>query len=807
MRISLFFTILLFSISCQESNDSQSHPRVTSLFNEGWLFYRGDALSAAEVSFEDQDWRELSLPHDWSIEDLPGTSSPLDSSAIGGVSTGFFVGGTSWYRKHFSLTKRQKEQRLYIQFDGIYMNADVWLNGKHLGNHPYGYTSFGYDITDLVIQDDENVIAVEVKNEGKNSRWYTGSGIYRHVWLIATEKVYIPTWGVSITSPQVSQDSAGIQAKIELNNDSENAQKIMIHSSIFNVDGVLRSQTKNIISLETASSTEITQEFEIERPKLWSTENPNLYNMVTQLLIDDKIVDEVQNTFGIRSLEFSIDKGFLLNGKPTLLKGGCMHHGNGPLGSAAYDRAEERRVELMKASGFNAIRCAHNPPSTAFLDACDRLGVMVIDEAFDMWQKQKNPEDYHLYFDDWWQKDIASMVLRDRNHPSIIMWSTGNEIPERGQAEGVATSEMLTNFIKSIDTTRPVTSAVNGLNPDKDPYFATLDISGYNYAAGGDHLKKSIYHEDHVRVPDRIMYGAESYPLEAYGAWMDVIDNPFVIGDFVWTGFDYLGEASIGWLGYMQKKEFYPWSHAFCGDIDICGWKRPQSYYRDVLWEVGDQPHLFVVPPKPTFEMNPDKMSWSKWEWHDLVDSWNWEGNEGKELEVIVYNRSETVELLLNDKSLGKKHTNRDNEWIAKWKIPYEPGILKAVNYHGEEVISSDELCTSGSPTSIKITADRPTIKADGYDLCYIDIELVDKNGVRNPTVEQMVEFEIMGPGKIIAVASSNPMTTESYQKPYRKTYQGRCLVIVKSEKTIGEIKIKAKSESLPEAAISIETM
>lgn len=807
MRKYLFFMLLCFSVSCGVIEQQNTNPRNTSLFNEGWLFHRGDMASAEEVSFADQNWRKLSLPHDWSIEDLPGADSPLDSSAVGSVSTGFFVSGTSWYRKHFSLSKLQKEKRLYLQFDGIYMNADVWINGKHLGNHPYGYTTFGYDITDLVNQDDENVIAVEVKNEGKNSRWYAGSGIYRHVWLIATENIYISTWGVSISSPQVSQDSAGIQANVKLNNDSENAQEILVHSKIFNSDGVLRSQTKNVVILEVSKNTEVIQKFEIESPKLWSTENPNLYYMVTQLLIDDKIVDEVRNSFGIRFLEFSVDKGFLLNGKPTLLKGGCMHHGNGPLGSASYDRAEERRVELMKASGFNAIRCAHNPPSSAFLDACDRLGVMVIDEAFDMWRKPKNPEDYHLYFDDWWQKDVESMVLRDRNHPSIIMWSTGNEIPERGQAEGVATSEMLTKFIKSIDDTRPVTSAVNGLNPDKDPYFATLDLSGYNYATGGDHWKKSIYQEDHERVPDRITYGAESYPLEAYGAWMDVIDNPFVIGDFVWTGFDYLGEASIGWLGYMQKKEFYPWSHAFCGDIDICGWKRPQSYYRDVLWEVGNQPHLFVVPPKPTFEINPAKMSWSKWEWHDLADSWNWEGHEGQELEVIVYNRSETVELFLNDKSLGKKATNRGNEWISRWKVPYEMGVIKAVNYHGEEVISSDELFTSGLPISIQMKADRPTIKADGYDLSYIDIEMVDENGVRNPTIEQLVEFEIIGPGKIIAVASSNPMSIESYQKPYRKTYQGRCLVIVKSKKNSGEIILRAKSGNLPEAKISIQTM
>jgi beta-galactosidase len=424
-----------------------------------------------------------------------------------------------------------------------------------------------------------------------------------------------------------------------------------------------------------------------------------------------------------------------------------------------------------------------------------------------MWRRQKNPQDYHLYFDDWWKKDVESMVLRDRNHPSIIMWSTGNEIPERAEPEGVATSKMMGDYIRHLDPTRPITSAVNGLNPDKDPYFATLDVSGYNYAAGGDHWKKNIYEMDHNRIPERIMYGAESYPLEAFGSWMAVIDYPYVIGDFVWTGFDYLGEASIGWLGYMQKKEFFPWSHAFCGDIDICGWKRPQSYYRDILWENSDKPFVFIVPPEPSFDLNPEKMNWSRWEWHDVVRSWNWEGHEGEDLEVHVYNRSELVELYLNGNSLGKRETSRENEWIAKWTVPYEAGVLKAINFDQGNSISSDEIYTSKSPVKIVLNPDRLNIKADGQDLCYITVELLDENDIRNPTISQLVEFEIEGPGSILAVASSNPMSTESYRKPYRKTYHGRCLVIIKSEKRQGNIILKANSGNLPEVDISIECL
>ncbi|NQV31594.1 MAG: glycoside hydrolase family 2 protein [Phycisphaeraceae bacterium] len=381
----------------------------------------------------------------------------------------------------------------------------------------------------------------------------------------------------------------------------------------------------------------------------------------------------VEAPFGIRSLDFSVDKGFLLNGRPTLLKGGCVHHGNGPLGTAAYDRAEERRVELMKASGFNAIRCAHNPPSPAFLDAFDRLGMLVIDEAFDMWTYGKRDQDYHLYFDSWWQRDIDSMVLRDRNHPCVIMWSTGNEIPERGMPEGVVTSKKLAATIRNLDDTRPVTAAVNGLNPDKDPYFATLDISGYNYAVGGDHWQDSLYALDHKRVPERIMY---------------------------------------------------------------CAYEK--------------------------------------------------------------------VELFLNDKSLGFKSTDRSSEWIAKWSVPYEPGRLKALAYDGNDEVASCILSTADQPTQIRLTPDRVKIQADGQDLSYVTVELLDAQGIRHPKADDLIEFTLEGPGTILAVGSSNPMGIESFQRPQRKAFQGRCLVVVKSETKKGTIRLAAQSNGIKKATVSI---
>ena len=704
-------------------------PHAEILFDFGWKFHRGDIEGAEVMDFDDASWRLIDLPHDYSIEDIPGTDSPFDPSHPDGIDAGYLRNGTGWYRKSFMVPGKLKSKEINILFDGVYMNADIWLNGEHLGNHPYGYTAFGYDISDLLRYGEKNVIAVEVKNEGENSRWYTGSGIYRHVWVHIAGPVHVARWGTWITTPEVSKDAAKVIVSNTIENETSESRELNITTIIKDTEGNVVATGTVDKHADIGNDLEVVQEFDITDPGLWSPDSPSLYTAITEIESPGSgLTDRVENTFGIRSIEYTTD-GFFLNGENVLMKGGCMHHDNGPLGSAAYDRAEERRVELMKASGFNAIRCAHNPPSEAFLDACDRLGMLVIDESFDMWNRQKNPEDYHLYFKEWWKKDVESMVLRDRNHPSVIMWSIGNEIPERGDPLGTETSKMMGDYIKKLDNTRPVTSAVNGLNPDKDAYFATLDLAGYNYAIGGDHWQESIYQQDHARVADRIIYCSESYPLTAYGSWMAVVDLPYVFGDFVWTGFDYLGEASIGWLGYLHRDNFYPWNHAFCGDIDICGQKRPQSYYRDVLWqhEDGTPVSIFVKPPTPTFEMLPDKEEWSKWNWHDLVADWNWDGHEGEMLEVTVYCMYPEVELFLNGQSQGRKETNRESQWIAKYNIPYQAGELKAIGLAGSEEKGTCVLKSAGKVASIKLTADRELIHADGQDLCYVIVDLFDQ--------------------------------------------------------------------------------
>lgn len=797
---------LLFLLLFLTFNHASGQSGLTrhNLFDFNWRFHKGGVLGAESYGFDDSKWREVDLPHDWSIENLPGTDSPFDINAVSQVNGGFTTGGTAWYRKSFSIPGEFKDKRFIVIFEGVYMNAEVWLNGQSLGIHPYGYTSFWFDITDKIIFEKENVIAVKVMNEGENSRWYSGSGIYRHVWIDMVSPVHVATWGTYITTPQVTQKEAVINIRTTLSNTTDNASDVTLTTRIVDPSGKDQTEIRSETKIDPGKSIDIIQEVRLENPSLWSTEVPALYKAVTEVYAGQAQTDRVVSNFGIRSISFDAENGFRLNGKPLKLRGGCVHHDNGILGSKAYDRAEERRVELLKSSGFNAIRSSHNPPSPAFLEACDKTGMLVIDEAFDMWKEGKNPYDYHLYFDKWWENDIKSMVMRDYNHPSVILWSIGNEIPNRQKAEVVEIARILGDLVRRIDHTRPVTSAVNDLRPDKDPYFATLDVAGYNYASGGDHNEKNLYEIDHERKPQRVMVGTESYPLEAFGSWMDVIDHPYVIGDFVWTAFDYIGEASIGWRGYFQKQDFFPWNLAFCGDLDICGWKRAQSYYRDVLWK-ENQISIWVTPPFPSFPPNPERQSWSKWHWYDAVADWNWDSSSGTMMDVMVYSSCSEAELFLNGKSLGRKSTNRLSKYSAEWKVAYQPGTLKAVGIDGKKKVAEAVLQTAGDIQQIKLLADRNTISANGEDLCYVTVELTDSNGILNPKAEKLVSFGIEGPGIIASVGNSKPTDLESFQLPQRKSWHGRCMVIIKSGRTPGKIYLKAQSEGLKPATLEIE--
>jgi beta-galactosidase len=519
-----------------------------------------------------------------------------------------------------------------------------------------------------------------------------------------------------------------------------------------------------------------------------------LYTAASEIHLGGKSVDRSEVGFGIRTISFDAKKGFLLNGKPVFLKGGCMHHDNGVLGAAAFNAAEERRVRTMKASGFNAIRTSHNPPSPAFLDACDRLGVMVIDEIFDYWKRGKSSNDYSRDFDEWWERDVTSMVRRDFNHPSVIMWSIGNEIPERGSKNGLMTARKLAGLIRELDSTRPVTEAVNGTKrwDDMDDYFANLDVAGYNY-------QQQRYVPDHAKHPGRVMYASESFPIHAFEFWMAVLDHPWVIGDFVWTGHDYLGEASIGWHSFQGGG--YPWTVAYCGDLDICGFKRAQSYYRDILWETGSRISVFVHSPEPTFGERKRVL----WGWDDVHASWNWPGREGEEMKVDVYSGCERVQLLLNGKELGEKATSRETKFKGSWTVPYEPGTLRAVGFDGGREVAAWTLKTAGEPAKISLRAEKPAIAAGGQDLCYVIVQVLDADGNRQPRGENLVRFSIEGPGTIAGVGNGNPVSVESFQSGERKAFEGRLIAVVRSGKKAGEVKLTAESDGLESDSVKIE--
>lgn len=770
--------------------------------NRNWRFFMDDSTfrwGKPEVT----TWRNVDLPHDWSIE---LDRSPNNHSLAFG---GFFTMGRGRYQKTFHAPEEWRSKRVFIEFEGVYMNTEVWLNGHMLGRHPYGYTPFQFDLSPyLKFGSAENTLFVIVDNSHQlNSRWYSGSGIYRPVWLFIENPVHIAVWGVSVTTPEVNAGSAIVRAQTTVTNTSDADQVVTIRSRVLSADGVVIDSDEISGPVATLTQRSFTQELGVDHPSLWSPDHPYLYHLETTVFVEGKIVDIEDTPFGIRTIQFSAQQGFLLNGKPTLMKGGCVHHDNGVLGSASYARSEERKVEVHKASGYNAIRCAHNPPSQAFLDACDRLGMLVIDEAFDCWREGKTTGDYHCAFDDWWQRDLETMVYRDRNHPSVVVWSIGNEIVERMKPEGAAIAKRLADHVRSIDPTRPVTSAVNGVWPgdefswdDMKAIFSALDVGGYNYAW-------QAYEEDHQKYPQRIMFGTESFPIEAFDNWMCVLDMPHVIGDFVWTSLDYLGESGIGRVHYDGPSApflpGYPWHQANCGDIDLCGFKRPQSYYRDILWGNGDKLYIAVHTPAPEGKTP----TISRWGWPEVWPNWTWPGQEGKTFNVDIYSACEQVELFLNGTSLGVKPSGKAERFIASFEVPYQPGELKAVGIIGGSPAAEAVVQTIVESTAVRLKPDRPALKAEYGDLCFITVEIVDDKGNVHPTAENEVFFTVQGPAVIAAVGSSNPTTTERYVGNQRKAFRGRCLVVVKTLGESGTIRLRAQADGLNPAEVILTAL
>lgn len=750
-----------------------------SLFNEGWKFYLTDSVTVDRSAGDIPDslWQDVRLPHDWSI------LLPFDRNAPSGNDGGYLPGGTAWYHTDLNLKQVPTDRKLKLYFEGIYERSEIYVNDKLAGGHPYGYTSFFVDITPFLKKGD-NRIAVKVDNSGqKNSRWYTGSGIYRNVWLLDIPEVHIADWGVSINTPDITTADITVTAE----NSSGKPRNVQI---IAEIDGISKTVAKK---LNPGESGDASLSLSVPDARPWSPETPNLYTAKISVMENGKLIDSIEQPFGFRTISYSAADGFSLNGKKMILNGGCVHHDNGVIGAAAYDRAEYRKAELLKSAGFNAVRTSHNTPSETFLNACDEVGLLVIDEALDGWRDEKVNHDYHLLFDEWAAVDVAAMVKRDRNHPSVFCWSIGNEIIERKKPQAVKDAAMLVGVCREIDPTRPVTQALAAWDSDweiYDPLAAEHDIVGYNYMI---HKAES----DHERVPGRVMMQTESFPGNVWGSYRAVKDHPYVIGDFVWTAIDYTGESGIGrWYydgdlaGEHYHQPLYPWHAAYCGDMDMIGHRKPISHYRSMLWN-EDGEKLFIAVKEPDGYYGKIRTtSWSTW---PTFESWNWAGHEGKPIEVEVYSRYPKVRLYLDGKLLGEKESDKMK---ATFTVDYAPGKLTAEGVDGGKVMEIVSLETAGEVAGVRLMPDRNKISADGQDLSFIMIELVDKEGHVVPMADNQLTVTVNGPVTLAGFGNADIKDIDPYYDNTHRAWKGRAIAVVRNDGKSGkaEVTVSAKT-------------
>lgn len=830
------FLIILFSISvtCLSAREVIN-------FNNVWRFSldMGADESVAEPGFDDSGWRVLNLPHDWAIE---GDFDEHNPSGTGG---GALPGGIGWYRKAFKVSKKDKGQVFSIEFDGVYMNSSVYINGHLLGTRPYGYISFSYDLTPYINWNGDNVIAVKVDNSDQpNSRWYSGCGIYRDVRLVKVNQVHIAEWGTYVSTPTVSRDKALVKVSATINdgNDiwSKVTRNLTVKSTIKDSEGkaIITSITSRELNWK-GEEPEIVVDDSIwvDSPHLWSVDDPYMYTLVTELTLNGKRVDTYETPFGIRTIEFRADSGFYLNGEHVRINGVCNHHDLGCLGAATNVRAIERQLQILKEMGCNGIRCSHNPPSPILLDLCDRMGFLVMDEAFDMWRRRKTDRDYARFFDDWYERDLTDLVVRDRNHPSIVLWSIGNEVLEQwsdakadtlsleqanlilnmGHSEDQLAKEgemsvnslitaRLAEIIKKLDPTRPVTAGCNEPSPGNHLFRSgAIDVIGYNYhnqnVPSVPHLfpgKPFIITESVSALMTRGFYEMPSEqmmtrpvrwdrpyfnPTFSCSAYDNVAtpwgshheenliflnSQPFVAGQYIWTGFDYIGEPTpYGW----------PARSSYFGIVDLAGFPKDIYYLYQSEWT--DTPVLHLFP------------------------HWNWE--PGQQIDMwCYYNNADEVELFINGKSQGTR-TKDANHLHVVWNVTFEPGTVKVVARKNGVETASREIHTAGEPAQIRLTPDRSTIKNNGTDLSFVTVEILDKDGNLCPNADNLVQFQVEGKGFIAGVDNGSPISLERFKDNKRKAFYGKCLVVVQNDSRKGKIKVKASSEGLNDAHIILK--
>jgi beta-galactosidase len=776
---------LVLLCSCAAATFAQpARARVTSVFDNDWRFLKGDVTGGQRNEFDDRSWRKVDVPHDWSID------GPVDKNNPTGPGGAFMPSGVSWYRKHFTLSKDLQTRLVFIEFDGVVANSDVWINGVHLGNRPYGYVSFSYELTEHFKFGEDNVLAVRADTSKQPaSRWYTGAGIYRHVRLVIKDAVHIPQWGTFVSTPQVNDKEGVVKVDAEVVNQSAAARNVSLQVDLIDPNGkLIASQDNKPVSLMPKQTTNFETEIRIKSPQHWGVGKGVLYKVVAKIRADGKVVDDEVVPFGIREFHFDPATGFWMNGKNFKIKGACLHHDGGAFGAAVPLAVWEHRLNELRKLGVNAIRTAHNPPAPEFLDLTDRMGFIVMDELFDQWTVAKNPYDYHLYFSEWSKIDLRETVRRDRNHPSVIIYSAGNEIHDTPNAELAKTilRGLVDEFHRN-DPTRPVTQALfrPNVSHDYDNGLADiLDVVGQNY-------REQEILAAYRQKPTRKIMGTEN--THELTQWLAMRDHPEYAGQFIWSGVDYLGEAGR-----------YPRIANNSGLLYKTAIPKPIAFQRQSWW--SDTPMVYITrrvartPLAPTdpgynpIDERRPQVFFSDWTPHDL---------QPHEENVEVYSNCDEVELFLNGSSLGKQPRPKDDS-PRKWKVSFAPGTIKAVAMDGGKIAATYELRTAGKPAKIVLAANKKTI-ADSWDeVVFINVLVVDENGTLVPDAENLISFKTEGAGFVAAVDSANSNSHESYRATERKAFQGMCLALLKANASNGRIRLMATSANLKSAVVKI---
>lgn len=798
----------------------REHRRSRESFDFGWSFLRGDPSGAEQFGYEDSTWRRLDLPHDWSIEGPYSEAEPASGPG------GYLPTGVAWYRRRFAVPASDRGLITVLEFDGVYQNSEVWINGHSLGRRPWGFVPFAYELTPHLRYGEENVVAVRVDNSLQtNCRWYSGSGIDRHTWLLRTDPLRVAHWGSFVSAPQVTAEHAVVRVETTVTNSRAESAPCTLATRLLDQDGRAVAETSAGRRLAAGESFRFVQQLPVERPSLWSVENPYLYTVRSEIHDGDSMVDAYDTPAGLRSAVFDVNRGFLLNGEAVKLRGVCLHQEAGCVGSAVPERVWERRLQLLRQMGCSAIRTAHNPFPAEFLDLCDRMGFLVMAEAFDEWKdaKEQIRYGYHLHFDEWHRRDLENFLHRDRNHPCIVVWSAGNEVPDQSDPEGAATLRGLLDIFHAEDPTRPVTVACDRIaseplsNRVRPEFLAELDVVGYNYVDRWRRRADLYYSVDRAAFPQRRFVGTESdglggirgsyrglvaaagsapdpwflipsnLRLDVEELWKFVSLHDYVSGDFLWTGIDYLGEAR------------WPMKGAPAGALDTCGFPKDSYYFYQSQWTTAPMLHLFP--------------------------HWNWRGREGSVVPVTCYTNCDTVELFVNGKSWGEKGYEFPREGMQGtygnypprarelrttgdlhlcWDVPFEPGTLRAVGCKEGKIAAVAEVATTGDAFAIRLAADREQLLADRRDVAHVRVEVHDAEGRMVPEADAAIRFAVSGAGVLRGVDNGDPMSHESYQAAQRRAFHGLCQALVQTTAQPGDIRIEASSPGLRGAALQL---